>query len=156
MNEDRMTPEALAEIEGLAAAATEGTWVVDKMGRFEDHDECRISLPDDEIELCRYENADFIVASRLAVPQMAAEIRRAWAENARLRAELEAITKQINRVRSCKMCAHHKSDVFENPCAVCNMIVKQNFEWARPCLTNTPAQGETDEPMGGGEGEKDG
>ena len=79
MNNDRMTPEALAEIEGLAAAATEGTWVVDKMGRFEDHDECRISLPDDEIELCRYENADFIVASRLAVPQMAAEIRRAWA-----------------------------------------------------------------------------
>lgn len=64
MNEDRMTPEALAEIEGLAKKATKGTWVVDKMGRYEDHDECRIDLPDDETELCRYENADLIAASR--------------------------------------------------------------------------------------------
>ena len=80
-----------------------------------------------------------------------AEITEMKNENASLRAELKAITKQINRVRSCKTCAHHKSDVFENPCAVCNMIVKQNFEWARPCPANTPAQGETDEPRGGGE-----
>jgi len=49
MNEDRMTPEALAEIEGLAEYACED--------------------PDDMDRLATE-----------AVPQMAAEIRRAWAE----------------------------------------------------------------------------
>ena len=133
MNDDRMTPEALAEIANRAEMVTRN-------------------------------HADWSVAAAVTlagrdVPALLAEVERLRTaeeslavENARLRAELEAITKQINRVRSCKMCAHHKSDVFENPCAVCNMIVKQNFEWARPCPANTPAQGATDETRGGGEG----
>ena len=130
MNDDRMTPEAIAEIRKRAVRAACGKhkddgWLF-----------CRIDAPDLLAEVERLRTAE----ESLAV------------ENARLRAELEAITKQINRVRSCKMCAHHKSDVFENPCAVCNMIVKQNFEWARPCPANTPAQGATDETRGGGEG----
>ena len=117
MNEDRMTPEALAEIANRA-------------------------------ELVVKNHADWSVAA--AVLLAGRDVPAILAEVERLRAELEAITKQINSVRTCKMCVHHKSDVFENPCAVCNMIVKQNFKWACPCPANTPAQGATDETRGGG------
>ena len=70
MTNEPMTEQELREIEGLAAAATEGTW------------ECRhgevmqgkyyvcVAIDDDD--------AEYVAASRTAVPQMAAEIRRAW------------------------------------------------------------------------------
>lgn len=148
MNDDRMTPEALAGIEGLAAEATEGTWVVDKMGRFEDHDECRISLPDDEIELCRYENADFIVASRLAVPQMAAEIRRAWEELGAAKEDMRALSDEY---KFCNMCKYHNGegvDTCSHPLRF-SCDAENFYEWLG-VPANTPAQGATDETRGGG------
>lgn len=93
MNQDRMTPEALAEIEGLAAAATEGLWEHElSVGKryyvrtpsYGVHDFCYLV---GGIE--READAAFIAASRTAVPQMAAEIRRAWAENKELRDALK-------------------------------------------------------------------
>ena len=106
MNEDRMTPEALAEIEVLAAAATEGPWKLVEAKGYCDAEKCPLGkdYEDAECEKCddwswtqgafvdevltincgEYDgmndaDARFIAASRLAVPQMAAEIRRAWA-----------------------------------------------------------------------------
>ena len=69
MNEDRMTPEALAEIEGLTEKATAGPW---EAGMY-----CSVSSKYAKLFNTIYQSdAAFIAASRLAVPQMAAEIRR--------------------------------------------------------------------------------
>lgn len=58
------------------------------------------------------------------------------AENALLRRELEAAVKQIESVRSCKMCVNSKDFPIEGKCRDCNRVIKQGFEWARPCAEN--------------------
>ena len=87
----------LAEIRERAERATPGAWKLKKDGRYEDHDECRIELPDDNIELCRYENGEFIAHAREDVPALLAEVERLTDENARLRAELEAAKRDMRR-----------------------------------------------------------
>ena len=105
---ERMSRDERDELRRLAEKATEGAWVVDKMGRYEDHDECKIELPDDDIELCRYENADFIAASRTAVPRLLDDLEVAYDEIDRLSgalklAQTRAKDLEAEKSRLCEM-----------------------------------------------------
>ena len=71
-------------IRARCEAATPGPWKLTKDGRYEDHDECRIDLPDDNIELCRYENGEFIAHARNYIPDLLDEVERLRAENCHL------------------------------------------------------------------------
>lgn len=71
-------------IRARCEAATPGPWKLTKDGRYEDHDECRIDLPDDNIELCRYENGEFIAHARNDIPDLLDEVERLRAENCHL------------------------------------------------------------------------
>lgn len=162
MNEKRMTPEALAEIRERAERATPGAWNLKKDGRYEDHDECRIELPDDDIELCRYENGEFIAHAREDVPALIAEIARLTTENASLRAELEAAKNDL--AHECYTCKHFRDNDGKCPLwgTKCRELGWKAFlglvdappyewEWRGICPANTPALGATDETRGGGE-----
>lgn len=61
-------------------------------------------------------------------------------ENSRLMADLEAIVRQINSTRACKMCVHQEYAPIDGPCAKCNRAYKPHFEWARPCAENGGAK----------------
>jgi len=87
-----MDQTRLDAIRARCEAATPGPWTLKKDGRYEDHDECRIDLPDDNIELCRYENGEFIAHARTDVPDLLAEI-------ARLTADLAAMTTERDEAR---------------------------------------------------------
>jgi len=70
------------------------------------------------------------------IATLRAENERLRMENARLRREMEAIEKQIKSVRPCKMCVNRKDAPIEGKCLGCNRVIKQNYEWARPCAQN--------------------
>ena len=71
-----MDKEQLQEVEARANAATPPPWKVERLGSYADHDEARISLADDTIESCKYENATFIAHARSDVPALCAEVER--------------------------------------------------------------------------------
>ena len=85
MTNEPMTEQELREIEGLAAAATDGEWrAVDKGNTVPSHAVMYYGIGVKPVNIASgispsTGNAAFIAVSRLAVPQMAAEIRRAWA-----------------------------------------------------------------------------
>lgn len=83
-----MDQQRLDAIRARCEAATKGPWELTKDGRYEDHDECRINLPNDTIELCSYENGEFIAHARTDVPDLLAEVER-------LTRELEAAKRDI-------------------------------------------------------------
>lgn len=66
------------------------------------------------------------------VVDMAAEVPGTTDEVERLRAELEAATKQINAARPCRLCVHRNCGPLTEPCVTCSMVVKQCFVWANP------------------------
>jgi hypothetical protein len=71
-----MDQQHLDAIRARCEAATPGPWELTKDGRYEDHDECRINLPNDTIELCSYENGEFIAHARTDVPDLLAEVEQ--------------------------------------------------------------------------------
>ncbi len=71
-----MEQTRLDAIRARCEAATKGPWELTKDGRYEDHDECRINLPNDTIELCSYENGEFIAHARTDVPDLLAEVEK--------------------------------------------------------------------------------
>lgn len=82
-----MTNEELDALEKLCDGASKAPWTVERLGRYEDHDEVYINLQDDDMELAdrivsgtNYENADFITAARTAMPALISEVRRLQAE----------------------------------------------------------------------------
>lgn len=87
-----MTPADLDRLEVLAAAATPGPW----RAHAENRKACRAIVETEDreqvadatmwdIDQCR-ENADFIAASRTAVPALIAEVRKAQAQRANMAA----------------------------------------------------------------------
>lgn len=84
-------PQGIAEQQKVCEAATPEPWEVQRLGRYEDHDECQIDLPDDDIELAKYENADFIALSRTAYPAALTEILRLQTEAAALRKQVASM-----------------------------------------------------------------
>ena len=99
MTNEPMTEQELREIEGLAAAATDGEWrAVDKGNTVPSHAVMYYGIGVKPVNIASgispsTGNAAFIAVSRLAVPQMAAEIRRAWDENEKTMGELRRARK---------------------------------------------------------------
>ena len=120
MNEDRMTPEALAEIEGKAKKCADN-----KLPAF-----ALVYSTERELALD-------------AVPQMAAEIRRAWAELEAAKRDLRLLSDEY---KFCNLCKYHNGEGVDT----CSHLLRfscdaENFyEW-RGAPDNTPAQGATDE-----------
>jgi hypothetical protein len=131
--------EWIAEQRAVCEAATPGPWEVLKFGRYEDHDECQIDLPDDDIELAKYENAEFIAAARTALPAaldaLEASMQREAEKDAtiaRLTSERDAAVKdlttamtdlyiegRIDETDICWACKFAKKDKEEHPCNSC-------------------------------------
>lgn len=124
----------------LCERATKGPWTLIKEGRYEDHDECRIELPDDNIELCRYENGELVARSRTLIPEMAAEIERLEADRDRFKARAEAAEADITAlarraidgfqdtkfITPCRWCAEREQcDLLTNGMNTC-------FQWRGP------------------------
>lgn len=128
------------EARALCEGATAGPWVLTKDGRYEDHDECRIELPDDDIELCRYENGELCARSRTLIPEMAEEIEQLEQERDRFKARAEAAEKDITAlarraidgfqdskfITPCRWCAEREQcDLLTNGMNTC-------FKWRGP------------------------
>ena len=92
--------EWIAQQRALCNAATPGPWESKHYGRYEDHDECCIALPDDSIEPSKYENADFIAAARTALPAALDEIERLAADNAALRSRVDSLARERDALQS--------------------------------------------------------
>ena len=93
-----MDQTRLDAIRARCEAATPGPWTLEKMGRYEDHDECRIELADDSIELSRYENGEFVAASRTDVPDLLQKAQQLTAELAAMTAERDEARLEIDRM----------------------------------------------------------
>lgn len=156
MNEDRMTPEALAEIANRAEMVTRNhaDWSVAAAVLLAGHD---VPALLDEISRTWAENAQLcetIVRDREANREICEGMA---AQNARLRAELEAAKRDLHELAQCVSCKHSWAKGMR-----CKIPSKERistgdgkrchtWEW-RGVPANTPAQGETDETRGGGEG----
>lgn len=84
----------------LCNAATPSPWESKHYGRYEDHDECCIALPDDSIEPSKYENADFIAAARTALPAALDALEASMAREA----EKDAIIARVTAERDAAVC----------------------------------------------------
>jgi len=158
-----MDAARLAEIRERAERATAGVWELKKDGRYEDHDECRIELPDDDIELCRYENGEFIAHAREDVPAMLDEIARLrtivenaqdcyvteMAAHSRTRMELEAAKEDMRLGGMCESCVSRDCNAYKHPCYEC--VDGSLWQWRGPCPANSPAPA-MGAAEGGGEG----
>ena len=136
MNEDRMTPEALAEIANRAEMVTRN------------HADWSVA-------------AAVLLAGR-DVPALLAEVERLRTaeeslavENARLARELEAAKGDMrllsDEYKFCNLCKYHNGDGVDT----CSHPLRfscdaENFYDWRGAPANTPAQGATDETRGGG------
>jgi hypothetical protein len=96
MDNKQVTAEWIAQQRAICNAATQGPWESKHYGRYEDHDECCIDLTDDIIEPSKYENADFIVAARTALPTALDALEAAYAEIAQMTAERDAEKKRAD------------------------------------------------------------
>ena len=127
MNDDRMTPEALAEIRKRAVRAA-----------------------------CGKHKDDGWLFCRIDAPDLLAEVERLTDENSRLRAELEAAKRDLHDFAQCVSCKHSYARMFCRIPAKERITTGDGnrchtWDW-RGVPANTPAQGATDETRGGGEG----
>lgn len=102
----------LARLEALAAKATPGTWTVKSYGTsISGAEACGVSrdfarLPDGTIlhvklEYCGRDDAEFIAASRDAIPALVAEVRRLSAKADRLTEALRGCVEALDTGRWC-------------------------------------------------------
>ena len=156
MNHDRMTPEALAEIANRAelVVRNHADWSVAAAVLVAGRD---VPALLDEISRAWAENAQLcetIVRDREANREICEGMA---AQNARLRAELEAAKRDMrllsDEYKFCNMCKYHNGegvDTCSHPLRF-SCDTENFYEW-RGVPANAPAQGETDETRGGGEG----
>jgi len=111
-------------------AATSGPWIVDKCGRFSDHDECYVVMGDETVECFSYENADFIAHARQDIPALLDALDESEKECADAKAErdrwkarfevLKTILKNRNPADLCRLCVNLKT--FDDSCSDCMCI----------------------------------
>ena len=147
-----MTTQELDALQGLCEAATKEPWTVERLRRYEDHDEVYINLADDEMEIesrrvtgTSYENADFIAASRTALPELIAEARRLQRENAAALDNYNALSRDYHDCIAERGVLRERAEALENDLINASMnlgIMTERCEAAerdlaigRDCLT---------------------
>lgn len=141
MDNTRMTPARLADIEGREKAATPGPWEILDYATYEDHDECCLELQDDTIESSKHENAEFIATARTDIPDLLAEVRRLTAELSAVTLERDAAVKDLYYLAEdhghCDICAHD-DDGFTPIPPHCTYVQENCFKWRGVCAENAP------------------